>query len=188
MRSILITGVRGVGKTTITTRVAEQLGMRSYDYADLMLKADPDLTDKDSIEAIDWIRRQTIYRQIDAVLDNWFGAGNTDPTCLLMENHLSIVQDGNITTFPARSWRLYNPIGIAVIEASPETIRRRRLDDRSRRRTQDSDDRIAEQQAVNEEGACEIAAVLGIPAITIDNDDEQRASANLAAWIGTFRR
>lgn len=188
MRSILITGVRGVGKTTLTNQVAERLGMRSHDYADLMLKADPEIPDKDSIESIDWARRQAIYRRVDAMLDEWFGESNADPTRILMENHLSIVQNGSIMTFQPDSWRRYNPVGLAVIEAEPRIICRRRLDDRTRRRSKDCDSRIAEQQAINADSARTIASALGIPVTTIDNADEQLATANLAAWVGTFRR
>jgi hypothetical protein len=58
MRSILVTGVTAAGKSTVGAQAARRLGMASHDYADLMLKAEPELGDKDAIEALPWGRRR----------------------------------------------------------------------------------------------------------------------------------
>lgn len=49
MRSVLITGVQGVGKSTLSQHAAHALGTQSWDYADLMLRVAPGLRDKDEI-------------------------------------------------------------------------------------------------------------------------------------------
>lgn len=40
MRTILVTGAQGVGKSTVTCLAAQALGLEDWDYADLMMRVE----------------------------------------------------------------------------------------------------------------------------------------------------
>jgi adenylate kinase len=61
VRSVLVTGVQGVGKSTVSRLAAHALGLENWDYADLMLRVAPDLQDKDAIRNLSWQKRCQIY-------------------------------------------------------------------------------------------------------------------------------
>lgn len=182
MRSILITGVSASGKTTLSHAASQRLGIAAYDYADLMLKAEPSLQDKDAIDAIDDARRQAIYSAVTGMLTTWFGPGSTSDTTVLLENHLSVVTDGKIVTFRTTAYRRYNARGLAVINADPEIILRRRVSDPARNRLPGTAEQISRQQTINLSQAELVADYLGIPLLLIDNHDLTIATDRFTDW------
>lgn len=187
MRSIVVTGVSGAGKSTVAAHAARALGLASYDYADLMLQADPSVRSKDALERLDSETRQAIYRSVDVLLDRWFGPANTNTETVLLENHLSILQDGRIVTWPAEGYQRYNARGLAVVHAEPGTIRARRTGDPTRDRRPGSVEEIAAQQRTNREQARLIAAHLRIPLLILENDALGEAAESLARWAERLR-
>jgi adenylate kinase len=184
MHSILITGVCASGKSTLTLEASRALGVPVHDYADLMLKAAPAITDKDAIERLNASQRARVYEAVTSLLVDWFGPDNTSEDMMLLENHLSIVQDDRIVTFPADAYRRYNALGLAVIDADPAAVLARRRTDPARHRRAGTFDEIIEQQRINGEQAQLITAYLGIPLLHLDNsvDGVQRAAERLAQW------
>lgn len=127
MRSILVTGVQGVGKSTVSQLAAHVLEMQSWDYADLMLRVTPSLRDKDEIGDLSWEERRNIYDQVEVLLAEHFMPGDGRSECVLLENHLSILQCQCIHTFPHDDITRYNPVALVLVEAQPQKIIERRL-------------------------------------------------------------
>jgi adenylate kinase len=182
MHSILITGVSASGKTTLGRQAAARLGLACHDYADLMLKADPGLPGKDAIEALSAAERQAIYDKVTAQLPSWFGPSSSDHATILLENHLSVVQNGHVITFQTTAYLRYSARGLAVINADPAAIHHRRSSDPARRRGLGTIDQIAWQQNVNESQAAIVSDYLAIPLAIIRNDDLEQAAEELTRW------
>ncbi|MBX6724284.1 MAG: AAA family ATPase, partial [Dactylosporangium sp.] len=149
MRSILVTGVQGVGKTTVATRAAQLLGCDCWDYADLMLRVEPSVQSKDGFRDIPWELRRAIYEKVDVVLQETFWPGDGTDTLVLLENHLTVIDEGKIRTFDHGAIRRYNALGLAVIEADPAQVVRRRREDPQRSRHAGTVEEVADQQQVN---------------------------------------
>lgn len=183
MRSIVITGVSGAGKTTLAMHVARELGLGCRDYADLMLEVSPSVPNKDALQYLDTDTRRAIYHRVDGLLDRWLGIGSPDTGTMLLENHLSILQDGKIVTWPAEGYRRYNARGLVVVHADSDTIQIRRTADPTRNRRPDSVEEITAQQEVNLAQAWSIAAHLNTPLLIVENDLLGEAADRLVAWI-----
>jgi adenylate kinase len=182
MRSILITGVSASGKTTLSHAASQRLGITAYDYADLMLKAEPSLPDKDAIDTIGDTRRQAIYTAVTGLLTTWFGPGSSSDATVLLENHLSVVTNGKIVTFRTTAYRRYNARGLAVINSAPDVILRRRVTDPARNRLPGTTGQISRQQEVNLSQAELVADYLAIPLLLIDNHDLDIAISRFTDW------
>lgn len=91
-----------------------------------MLKAEPGLSGKDAIEALSAAERQAVYDKVSAELPAWFGP-DSSPETVLLENHLSVIQDRHIVTFQTTAYRSYSARGLAVISADPGSKRPRAL-------------------------------------------------------------
>jgi adenylate kinase len=182
MRSILVTGVQGVGKSTISRLAAHTLCVEGWDYAELMLRVAPNLRGKDDIQRLPWDERNRIYRRVDNFLEETFMPGDGRRDCVLLENHLSIIDEGGIRTFPHEAIRRYNPIGLVLVEASPREVTARRTADRDRARHVGTAAEVAAQQATNCREAELIARRIRIPMISIGNGDHESAAKALAAW------
>lgn len=163
MRSVLITGVQGVGKSTVSQLAAQTLKMQSWDYADLMLRVAPGLRDKDEIRSLSWDERRKIYDQVELLLVEYFMPGDGRSECVLLENHLSILQGERLLTFPHDDVTRYNPVALVIVETEPQKIIERRRSDARRRRHVGTVEEIAEQQALNRREASLIGQCFTLP-------------------------
>lgn len=183
MRSVLIAGVQGVGKSTVSRLAAQALGMQRWDYADLMLRVAPHLHDKDEIGGLSREERTRIYEQVDVLLAGYFMPGDGRSECVLLENHLSIMDDQGIRTFPHDAIPRYNPVALALIEAEPQKIIQRRRADPRRHRHIGTVEAVAELQAINRHEAALIGQRFGLPVAQLQDTDPDQAASELAAWI-----
>ena len=183
MRAILLTGVAGVGKTTLGRAAARQAGMDCWDYADLMLRVRPGLADKDAIGVLPWDERERTYQKVDDLLADYFAPGDGRRTCVVLENHLSVLDGPTVRTFPHEDIGRYNAAGLAVVEATPATVLRRRRRDGSRHRQIGTPREVREQQGVNRIEAHLIAWEWSLPLRFISNEERRPAISALARWI-----
>ncbi|MGQ0777095.1 MAG: AAA family ATPase [Pseudonocardiales bacterium] len=183
MRSVLITGVQGVGKSTVSRLAARALDMQSWDYADLMLRVTPHLQDKDKIRDLSWDERRKVYDQVEALLAEYFMPGDGRRECVLLENHLSILQGKKLCTFPHDAIPRYNPAALALIESDPQIVIKRRYTDTDRRRHVGTVDEVAKQQELNRREALTIGQRFSLPVARIENSDSGRAASELQTWI-----
>ncbi|MGH3975745.1 MAG: AAA family ATPase [Pseudonocardiaceae bacterium] len=183
MRSVLITGVQGVGKSTVSQLAAQALGMQSWDYADLMLRVAEGLRDKDEIGDLSREERNQIYLRVDTLLAEYFMPGDGRNECVLLENHLSILDDHGIRTFSHDAIPRYNPVALVIIEAEPQQIIERRRTDARRSRHLGTIEEITKQQTTNRREASLIRQRFGLPAAYIQNTGPDLTGSQLATWI-----
>ncbi|MGH4012517.1 MAG: AAA family ATPase [Pseudonocardiaceae bacterium] len=183
MRSVLIAGVQGVGKSTVSQLAAQALGMQTWDYADLMLRAAPGLRDKDEIRDLSWYERRKIYDQVELLLAAYFMPGDGRSECVLLENHLSILEGRRLRTFPHDDIARYNPAALVLVEAEPQEILQRRHTDTRRRRHIGTAQEITEQQALNRREASLIEQRFTLPVAHLQNNDPDRTAHELASRI-----
>lgn len=183
MRSALITGVQGVGKSTVCRLAAQALGMRSWDYAGLMLRVAQELRDKDQIGDLPWEQRTRIYEQVDVLLAEYFMPGDGRSECVLLENHLSIVDGQGIRTFSHDDIPRYNPVALVLIEAEPQAIIERRHTDARRHRHVGTVEEIVDQQEINRCEASLIGQRFKLSVAQLRNADPDRTASELATWI-----
>lgn len=183
MRTVLVTGVQGVGKSTVTCLAAQSLGLEGWDYADLMMQVEPTIRHKDDLRFIAWDDRVQVYRKVDELLTELFCPGDGRDTCILFENHLSIVDEVGIRTFPHEDVRRYNSIGLVIVEAPPNDVLERRRTDQQRNRHIGSLAEVAEQQRINRREAALIGRLIDIPITTVTNNDREQAARQLADWV-----
>lgn len=177
----MIAGVCGVGKSTITRELSKNLNLTWGDYADMMLEVMNE-TDKDKIQYLDWETKRAVYDQVENLIALRFSKENSDGRIHLLENHLTIIQDGKIVAFPTEDYRKYNLIGIISVSAPPRSILERRLKDPTRRRLADTIDLIAEQQRMNDIESSKITKYLGIPLMDVLNKDGRPPVLEVQKW------
>ncbi|MGH3752003.1 MAG: AAA family ATPase [Pseudonocardiaceae bacterium] len=188
MRTVLVTGVQGVGKSTVTRLAAQALGLEGWDYADLMMQVEPAIRHKDDLRFIAWGDRVEIYRKVDELLAELFWPGDGRDVCILFENHLSIIDEVGIRTFPHEDIRRYNSIGLVIVEAPPGDVLERRRTDQQRNRHVGSLAEIAEQQRVNRREAELIGRLTDMPLAIVANNSREQAARQLADWIAVVMR
>ena len=185
MKTVMITGVCGVGKSTLIRGLAEQLRVPWNDYADFMLEVIKDV-DRDIFPHLAWKSRREVYRAVDAILVERLAEKKED--LYLLENHLTIIHDEKIIPLDFAPYEKYRLAGLVVIEGDPLMIAERRINDLGRRRMDDTVGLISEQQEMNRVAAKKIASRLAIPHVFFVNQDASILGPKLARWISDLRR
>ncbi|MDT0348120.1 AAA family ATPase [Pseudonocardia charpentierae] len=184
VRSILVTGVQGVGKSTVVRAVGDVLGIESFNYADLMLRVDPGSWDRDDVANWSWNRRVALYDAVASLLPDLFGPRSRDMNRLvLLENHLSVVHRGRIRTFSRDRIGQYAPVALLVLEAEAATIARRRRADTTRSRPGGLPAEIESQQAVNRNEAMLVARRYGLPLAHVENESLTATVEEVVVWL-----
>lgn len=181
MKTLMMTGVCGVGKSTVTKELSNRLGLTWGDYADMMLEVMRE-TDKDKIQYLDWKRKREVYDRVEELIAQRFSKTNGDGRVHILENHLSIVQDGKLRTFPVRDYEKYNMVGLVVVEATLDEILSRRERDLERKRLLDDGNLIQLQQKTNLIEASKIEKKLGIPTFLVQNNDGNKPTEAIEKW------
>ena len=185
MKTILVTGVCGAGKSTLSSELSRSIGCSWGDYADIMLEV-MDENDKDKIQYLERAEKAAVIEKAELIASQRFVDTSSDDTLHIFENHLSIIQDGEIATFPMSDYERYNTIGLVVVEALSKTILSRRKTDATRKRLIETENLIDEQQRVNLEEAEKVSSHLGIPWLRVINNDKDVSIATLRTWYSSL--
>lgn len=185
MKTILMTGVCGVGKSTLSSELSQSIGCSWGDCADIMLEVMNE-DDKDKIQYLEGTEKAAIIEQAELIASQRFVDDPADDALHIFENHLSIIQDGEIITFPMSDYEKYDTIGLIVVEALSKTILNRRKTDTTRSRLVETEEFITEQQRINLEEAEKVSSHLGIPWLRVHNNDRSVSIAVLRDWYSTL--
>ena len=174
---VVVTGVPGVGKTTLCRRVSEDLGYNYVNYGDLMLDIakSKDLASTDSeMFSLDINTQQIIWKgaalkikDMDRVLVDLHGVDQS-----------SI---GYILSLPIE---IISPDIIVVIESSKDNILGRRHKD-TKKRIIDTIKSLNEHMNMLRTSMAVCSAILGCNLIVFENDDFEDCFKELKNLLGT---
>ncbi len=167
MGAIIVTGIPGVGKTTVMEAAAEHAGRTIVVYGTAMFEV---ATERGLVEHRDDMRRldPAVQKEVQmAAAEKMAAMGD-----IIVDTHCTIkTPKGYLPGLPA--WVLENlkPDTIVLVEADDEEIAGRRASDETRKRDADSVEAIAEHQEVNRRFAASYATLTGATVATVYNHD-----------------
>ena len=164
MGVVVVTGVPGVGKSTVMG-AAEESGYKIVNFGTTMFEE----AQKEGVSDRDDMRKLTIEDQ--QRLQKQAGEKISEMGNVVVDTHASILTpSGYIPGLPEWTVRALNPDIIVLVEATPDEIAGRRNKDASRAR--DNDD-IGLHQSVNREYAATAAVMTGATVSIVENHDNQ---------------
>ncbi|MES2155868.1 MAG: adenylate kinase [bacterium] len=169
MGAIIVTGIPGVGKTTVMEAAAKAKGLEIVNFGTAMYKvahARGWANDRDDMRKMPPSQQREAQKAAAKAI-----AGMGD---VIVDTHCTVkTQTGYLPGLP--SWVLaeLEPSVIVLVEAKPEDIFRRRSNDASRHRDIDSVEAIKEHQEYNRRFAAAYATLTGATVHTIHNREGQ---------------
>lgn len=181
-----MTGIPGVGKTTVGDKTLELLEERGTEYeivsfGTVMLETarDRDLVEnRDEIRKLPSEKQREIQEKAGERIAEMGEEGN-----ILVDTHCAInTPEGYLPGLPEWVLRALQPDMIILVEADPEEILFRRLDDETRERDFERTKEIDDHQEMNRAAAMSYATLTGATVKLINNPDGgvDMASENLA--------
>lgn len=167
MPAIVVTGVPGVGKTTVMERAAEEADVKVSVFGSVMLEI---AKEENRAEHRDDIRKLPVVEQ--ERLQERAASKIADMGEVIVDTHASIrTPEGYFPGLPERVLTKLKPKAIVLIEADPESIATRRTEDTAdRKRDMDSAEAIEEHQTLNRSFATAYAAVSGAAVHIVENE------------------
>lgn len=167
MPAVIITGVPGVGKSTVIEAAKEHAGYKVVVYGTEMFNVAQQkglVKDRDEMRRLD----PAVQRDIQvAAAESIAKMGD-----VIVDTHCTIkTPKGFLPGLPEWVVRKLNPKQIILVEATPEEIQGRRTNDPSRKRDTDSVEEIAEHQAWNRYEAMAVAVITGATVKVVYNRD-----------------
>lgn len=169
MGAIIVTGIPGVGKTTVMETAAKARNLRIAVFGSVMLEVAQKrglAKGRDDMRRLPADTQKSIQREAAAAI-----ARMGD---VIVDTHCSIkTPTGYLPGLPAWVLEALHPSTIVLVEAAPEEILRRRQNDATRRRDEDSLEAIVEHQEYNRRFAAACATLTGATVHTVHNWDNQ---------------
>jgi adenylate kinase len=183
-KKVIITGVPGVGKTTVVNEALKQLKEQGTEYQSInfgsfmfeVAKADNIVKDRDQMRTLDRaVQKRLQQRAAQAIAKV--------PGNVLIDTHASVkTPKGYLAGLPEWVLREIMPDIIVLVETDDDQILMRRLTDETRSRDKEGARAIAEHQQFNRSIAAAYAMMTGCTIRIITNADFllDRSSADLA--------
>jgi adenylate kinase len=167
MGTIIVTGVPGVGKTTVVERAADELGLDIVVYGTEMLEVAKKrgLVDhRDEMRTLDAETQREIQ---EAAAESIAAKGR------VIVDTLGFIQtpSGYLPGIPEWVAEGIEPETVFLIEADPEAIADRRAEDETRDRDEEDADEIREHQRMNRQAASVVATLTGATVAIVENAD-----------------
>ncbi|MBU0497499.1 MAG: adenylate kinase [Candidatus Thermoplasmatota archaeon] len=167
MGVIVVTGIPGVGKTTVMKRAAEGIKIDFVTFGTVMI----DIAQKrNMVNNRDEMRKLTLEQQRDLQIrsaEEVAKMGN-----VILDTHCTIkTPQGYMPGLPEWVIKRLNPTSIVIVEASPEEIYNRRAKDTTRNRDPDTIEQINEHQQINRATAMAYATLTGATVKIVFNHD-----------------
>jgi len=167
MGVIVVTGIPGVGKTTVMKSAAKGMDIKFVTFGTVMV----DIAQETGlVKNRDEMRKLTLEQQKDLQIkaaEKIASMGN-----VILDTHCTVkTPKGYMPGLPEWVIKKLNPTAIVVVEADPEEIYNRRAGDPSRSRDPDTKEQIDEHQMVNRAAAMAYAALSGATVKIVFNHD-----------------
>jgi len=180
MGTIIVTGVPGVGKTTVVERAAEELGLEVVVYGTEMLEVAKKRGLVDHRDEMRHLDTET-QREIQTAAAEAIAAEGR----VIVDTHGFIqTPEGYLPGIPKWVAERIEPETVVLVEAEPEAIAARRADDETRERDEEAADEIDEHQGFNRHGASAVATLTGATVAIVENADGQVDEA-VADFVNT---
>ncbi len=168
MGVIVVTGIPGVGKTTVMKRAAEGLDMKFVTFGTVMIDIAKEMG---LVKDRDEMRKLTLEQQKELQIrsaEKVASMGN-----VILDTHCTVkTPKGYMPGLPEWVLKKLKPTAIVVVEADPDEIYSRRAKDATRNRDPDSIEQIAEHQQINRAAAMAYATLTGATVKIVYNHDD----------------
>jgi adenylate kinase len=169
MGAIIVTGIPGVGKTTVMEAAAKSLGLPIVVFGTVMFDAAAAaglVQSRDDMRRLPPAKQKEIQR-VAATRIAVMGE-------VVVDTHCSIrTPAGYLPGLPSWVLEELQPSAIVLVEADPKEILRRRQADATRQRDEDTLESVVEHQEYNRRFAAAYATITGATVHTVMNRDGQ---------------
>jgi adenylate kinase len=168
MGVIVVTGIPGVGKTTVMKQAAEGIDIKFVTFGSVMIDIAKEMG---LVKDRDEMRKLTLEQQKDLQIrsaEKVASMGN-----VILDTHCTVkTPKGYMPGLPEWVLKKLKPTAIVVVEADPDEIFNRRAKDATRNRDPDSEEEIAEHQQINRAAAMSYATLTGATVKIVFNHDD----------------
>ena len=167
MGVIVVTGIPGVGKTTVMKKAAEGMDIQFVTFGTVMIDI---AKEQGLVNDRDGMRKLSLDQQKELQIKTAEKIGNMEN--VIVDTHCTIkTPKGYLPGLPEWVVTKLNPTSIVIVEADPEEIYNRRIKDTTRNRDSDSKEKIDEHQLMNRSVAMAYAALTGATVKIVFNHD-----------------
>jgi adenylate kinase len=167
MGVIVVTGIPGVGKTTVMQKAAEGMDIQFVTFGTVMIDIAKELG---LVKDRDEMRKLSLDQQKQLQIKTAEKIGKMKN--VIVDTHCTVkTPKGYMPGLPEWVLRKLNPTSIVIVEADPKEIYNRRAKDTSRNRDPDSVEKIAEHQMINRAAAMAYATLTGATVKIVFNHD-----------------
>ena len=167
MGAIVVTGVPGVGKTTVMTAAAKAKKLKVVVFGTEMFrvaKKEFSVASRDDMRKLPPEQQRKIQRKA--------GEAIAKMGDVIVDTHCTVkTPKGFLPGLPAWVLDALNPATIVLVEATPKEIHGRRAKDASRARDPDTPEDIARHQELNRAAAMSYATLTGATVAVVYNHD-----------------
>ena len=180
MGVIVVTGIPGVGKTTVMKKAAEGIDIQFVTFGTVMINI---AKEKGLVKDRDEMRELSLEQQKELQIQTAEKVASMKN--VIVDTHCTVkTPKGYMPGLPEWVVKRLKPTAIVVVEADPEEIYNRRAKDDTRSRDIDSKEKIAEHQQINRAAAMAYAALSGAPVkIVFNHDDDIDGAVKEAAPV-----
>lgn len=168
MGAIIVTGIPGVGKTTVMEAAADRAGRDVVVYGTVMFEvaqAKGLVEDRDAMRRLDPDVQKDVQKE---AAERMAVMGD-----IIVDTHCTIkTPKGYLPGLPAWVLESLKPSTVVLVEADADEIAGRRAGDASRQRDADSPEAIEEHQEQNRRFAAAYATLTGATVATVHNHDD----------------
>ena len=169
MAAVIITGVPGVGKSTVIDAAQKAKGYKVVVFGTEMFNV---AQAKGLVKARDEMRK--LDPAVQRTIQESAGHAIAQMGDVIVDTHCTIkTPKGFLAGIPAWVAQALKPTQVILVEASPAEIVGRRNNDPSRARDPDSEADIAAHQSMNRAAAMTIATLTGATVAVVHNRDGQ---------------
>ena len=168
MGVIVVTGIPGVGKTTVMKQAAEGIDIKFVTFGSVMIDIAKEMG---LVKDRDEMRKLTLEQQKDLQIRSAEKVASMGD--VILDTHCTVkTPKGYMPGLPEWVLKKLKPTAIVVVEADPDEIFNRRAKDATRNRDPDSEEEIAEHQQINRAAAMSYATLTGATVKIVFNHDD----------------
>jgi len=168
MGVIVVTGIPGVGKTTVMQRAAEGLNIQFVTFGTVMI----DIAQKTGlVKDRDEMRKLTLDQQKELQIKT--AEKIAKMSNVILDTHCTVkTPKGYMPGLPEWVLKKLKPTAIVIVEADAQEIFNRRAKDETRNRDPDTVEQIVEHQMINRAAAMAYATLTGATVKIVFNHDD----------------